>query len=75
MFMEIMQWTNLLWTSVHDEEWSRRPLLVNNRRKQKLKVKFRKTGVSLSFQQITRYLLHEVIIEHVGYKKSVLDGA
>lgn len=62
-------------TSVHDEDRSGRPSLVTEELKGKVEEKIQETRrftlstLHESFPQISRSLLHEVVTEHLGYKK------
>lgn len=62
-------------TSVHDEERSGRPSLVTEELKKKVddriqeNRRFTLTTLNDFFPQISRSLLHEIVTEHLGYKK------
>lgn len=62
-------------TNVHDEDRSGRPSLVTDELKQKVDEKilenrrFTLTTLHDFFPQISRSLLHEIVTDHLGYKK------
>ncbi|KAJ4447931.1 hypothetical protein ANN_09940 [Periplaneta americana] len=61
--------------SVHDEEHSGRPSLINDDRVELVRQcimenrRFRITGLSSHFPQISRPLLHEIVTKHLLFKK------